>query len=123
MERNLTVANCGDVCTFETVRAKTIVDITVTNVHAERCGGVLDWRVDEETDSNSNHKYITFSLGEVEVMKKWARNWRRLNKGQFGQLLLPPNEELPNVTGNLEEAACVCWNNIQLVLDRLVPSP
>ena len=63
------------------------MDITVTNVHAERCGGVLDWRVDKETDSLSDHKYINFSLGEVDVTKQWARTWRRLTKEQLGQLL------------------------------------
>ncbi len=40
MEKDLTVANCGEACTFETARAKTIVDITITNVHAEVRGRV-----------------------------------------------------------------------------------
>ena len=47
LEKNLTVANCGNVCMFETVRAKTIVDITVTNVHAVRGrAGLEDGRGD-----------------------------------------------------------------------------
>ena len=76
LTRNITVINAGSEPTFETSRAKSVIDVTALNNMALQKLHLLYWEVGAEA-SRSDHKYITFTLGKYIPVEESYRNLKR----------------------------------------------
>ncbi len=85
LTRDLTVLNEGNECTFQTIRAKSIIDITLVNSTAAELDLVTDWKVETDIPSHSDHKYVFFSLGRWEATVRKGRSWKNFNQEAFKQ--------------------------------------
>ncbi len=71
LNQGLYVENVGNEPTFETCRAKSIIDVTLTNARGNNI--VFDWKVDKESVSMSDHKYILYGIrvrNHVSIVQK-----------------------------------------------------
>jgi len=93
LAKDLSVVNVGSVPTFQTVVAKSVIDITLVNVPAQREFMFDDWEVGGMEDSHSDHKYINFTLGMGEENTGFCRNWKKFSPELFRELL--EREDLP----------------------------
>ena len=76
LNNNLTIANVGNVPTFETGVGKSIIDFTVSTMVVE------GWRVLQDSTCGSDHHPITYcvrALPRAEAVRK--RNWRKADWG------------------------------------------
>ena len=105
-ERNLTVMNEGRVPTFKTVRAESIIDVTLTNSAFYQTMSLTDWKVNLEESSFSDHCYINYQWGSYVPIDRKYRNLKKANWQLFKELT--SNKSLPEVLAdgsNLD--ACV----------------
>jgi ribonuclease HI/retron-type reverse transcriptase len=77
---SLSVLNTGSVPTFQTVRAESIIDVSLVHYHLYDL--VTDWRVSEE-ELFSDHKCIEFKLKISQPPPSLVKNWRRTDWVQF----------------------------------------
>ena len=82
---NLNLANRGGEYTFFTLRANSIIDITLVNPSTSNSLFPRNWRVLSE-ESFSDHKYLAFELGDFEEEKKLTRklkgvDWQKFTEG------------------------------------------
>ncbi len=82
---NLNVANSGGEYTFSTSRANSIIDITLVNSSTSNSIFPRNWRVLSE-ESFSDHKYLSFKLGEFEEEINLSRklkgvDWPKITEG------------------------------------------
>jgi len=70
--QNLTSVNSGSTYTFSNANGNSIIDITAAtstlNSH------ITEWRVIEDTDSLSGHRYITYNINEQRTLIKNSKN-------------------------------------------------
>ena len=76
-EHFMTVCNTGNVPTFKTSRAQSIIDLTIMNSYASIALNVEEWRVDTEEYSSSDHRYIHYNLGKYRPKKDKFRNFKK----------------------------------------------
>ena len=102
----LLVRNTGNVPTFKTSRAQSIIDVTVTNAYADRLLNFENWHVNTEEASFSDHRYINFELGRYQAKEATYRNLRKANWLQFQSLLDVDRLPEPDSRGgNLDKCA------------------
>lgn len=85
----MTAANSGSIATFFAVTRSSVVDITFTSDI-----GINGWRVIEDVESLSDHRYITFELGttaqaipnSAEISSRWWAR-KKLNRDALAVLL------------------------------------
>jgi len=120
LEKDLFVVNVGSVPTFQTIQARSVIDITLVNLHAQRELPFDDWSVDE-AESHSDHKYINFSLGMGEETVRYFRNWKKFQPSLFRELL--EKVELPKFREgeNLEECYDGFLGAIMKAVDSVCP--
>ena len=121
LEKNLLVLNCGSEPTFQTVRAQSIIDVTVVNSHAMRTLNVNGWEVLSE-ESFSDHRYIYFSIGKYAPKEEMYRNLKKANWEKFRAAL--ESDALPVVASdgeNLDECGQVLQAHISRALDAAAP--
>lgn len=121
LSRNLTVMNHGCVPTFKTVRAESVIDVTVMNAHAMNNLNLTEWRVCTE-ESFSDHRYIKFNLGRYEPQTEQYRNIRKADWELFQVLL--DTQTLPEIRedgSNLDDCALALEQLIQKALDEACP--
>ena len=121
LAKNLTVMNAGSQPTFQTTRAKSVIDITVVNNMALQKLNLANWEVSTEA-SFSDHKYITFSLGNYVPKEERYRNLRKANWSLFQEKL--DASILPIIKddgSNLDQAAEVLKEQIDKVLEAACP--
>ena len=85
LQNELYIANVGCVPTFDNGRSATIIDLTVHNKWAMDM--VNDWRVHDDDNSLSDHKYLEYRIANYEPFFKVIRNFRTADWGQFGRSL------------------------------------
>ncbi len=85
-EKDLTVLNRGNVCTFQTERARSIIDVTLVNAYAAQHCSFEDWEVTDKA-TFSDHRRIEFSLGASPEEVREARNFKKANWARFKQAL------------------------------------
>ena len=121
MTKNLTIMNVGCEPTFETKRAKSIIDLTVVNTWTLQKLNLMDWMVRPEA-SFSDHKYISFGVEGYVPVEEMYRN---LNKADWMVFQSTLNlESLPCIHEdgkNLDECANALQENIQMALDAACP--
>ena len=115
----LEVHNIGAVPTFETIRARSIVDITLTNLTASRTELLGEWKVEEGVASHSDHKIISYTLGKAILTRKEVRNWKKFDGEEFRRQLRM--EGLPKVGEGVEEAYTSFAGRVNAALDRCIP--
>lgn len=119
--KNLTVLNFGSEPTFQTIRAKSVIDITCANTWAMQKLNICEWMVRPEA-SFSDHKYISFQMGKYVPTEEKFRNLRKADWPLFQSLL---NEEvLPTVKedgSNLDECAKLLQTEIAMALEAACP--
>jgi len=119
---SLRVMNVGDVPTFRTSRAKSIIDVTLMNASAERRLNLSGWEV-QEAPSFSDHKYIQFSLGKYVPGVNTFRNLKKANWLVFEEAMeegfLPMIDEDGS---NLDECADALERVITHALDKACPA-
>lgn len=121
LTKNLTVLNAGTEPTFQTVRAKSVIDVTCANTWAMQKLNICDWMVLSET-SFSDHKYISFEMGNYVPSEEKFRNLRKADWKLFQSLL--EGVELPEAAddgGNLDECAEALEQHIAAALDAACP--
>jgi len=116
MVDNLSVLNTGRKCTFQTVRAKSIIDVTLINNLVQ---GIDNWMVDE-SDSMSDHKYIRYNTVLTEVNYTVSR--RPFNKVAWDDFRTKLEEaelpqEIDETVEAIDEAASILT---QTIWDQLV---
>lgn len=105
---NITVCNVGSVPTFKTIRAESIIDLTVMNAHAERHLNIKNWAVDVNTETFSDHRFIKFDLGKYTPIQDKFRNIRKADWTLFKECLDQEIANLPAIhERNLDE--CSSW--------------
>ncbi len=80
--RNLIVANVGCVPTFKSHLGESIIDVVLLNQAANNCLDMRDWRV-EETETFSDHRYVSFKVGKYKPEKREYRNLKKANWDVF----------------------------------------
>ena len=86
LTKNLTVMNVGTEATFETIRAKSIIDVTVVNTWMMQTMNLTDWHVSTEA-SMSDHKYIYYNLGKYVPVEEMYQNLRKSDWEVFREKL------------------------------------
>ena len=125
---DLDIANIGHVPTFQTLRAQSVIDITLfRNIQ------IRDWHVNQEYNA-SDHNTIEFQIDAEEVAPKEVRCWKEAKWDKFSSLLnktyTPPtrmtakklDHELYKFYRDLEnalEAACPKKERIPKVKESL----
>ena len=116
---NLFVINDGDIPTFVTSRAKSVIDITIINEPALSTNTTIkEWRVDTEKNSMSDHRYIRYTVGSYAPEKESYRNYKRMNWESFEKAL--SRNEIPD-NHDLDKQALDLQNKIQTALDEGCP--
>ena len=95
----ITVLNTGSTPTFETIRAKSVIDITVMNDAAYDWLEVTNWRVDRRL-SFSDHKYIEFNMMGYELEQPLIRNLNKCDWEMFRVL----SEQTPDIPNTMDQA-------------------
>lgn len=115
----LSALNSGNVSTFVSARAESIIDITLVN---DWCPPVVNWRVDL-SDSMSDHRYIryNFNLSNVSIIKQ-GRNFSHANWDYFraNLAMLECPEVIPTPDG-IDQAVIWLTEEIWRVLDEVAP--
>ncbi len=114
-EFDLAVYNVGNTPTFRQTKdeeiIESIIDITVTNKYAADIN-VDHWQVlDEETDSN--HKYVSYSFGEYLMIRNYYRNYKRAPWMLFKSYCEIASRDIFDMTDELE----LNWENPTLYID------
>jgi len=76
---NLTVINSGTKPTFVTGRAETHIDITLANEKAQEILNISSWKVRDDLPMISDHRAITFQVGQYEPLKFTYRNLKKVD--------------------------------------------
>ena len=121
LTKNLTVMNVGTEATFETIRAKSIIDVTVVNTWMMQTMNLTDWHVSTEA-SMSDHKYIYYNLGKYVPVEEMYQNLRKSDWEVFRENL--PTDTLININAdgsNIDECAKYLEDRIQKALDAACP--
>ena len=119
IEHQLIVHNIGSEPTFCTTRAKSIIDITLTNVPAADLLEVTGWRVLEE-DSLSDHKYISYQVGRYVPVEKEGRALKKADWGLFQRELEESLNEF-TLTGDLDGDVDRFYEHLYVQLDKVAP--
>ncbi len=127
LEHNLFILNEGSRPTFRTNRASTIIDVTLVNQEAMQTLGIADWKV-EETESLSDHKYISFHCATIEPITERKRNFRKADWSAFSTTtsvatILSKWEDANNgeTSAVLNKLASTLYEVIEKGLDRACP--
>ena len=121
-EKDLTVLNEGSRPTFETVRAESIIDVTMVNSAFYNTMNVNDWQVLGDEPSFSDHKYITFSWGKYIPAQRQYRNLKKANWSSFKELTKTNSLPIINSDGsNLDDCALSLKNLIDDALEVVCP--
>ena len=121
LSHNLVVMNEGDVPTFQTIRASSIIDITLLNQAAVRNLQIDGWMVDG-TESFSDHKYVTYQCNIFKPRKRMVRNLRKAKWNIFAAELQGSQwPEIMQDGSNLEEAAQAFQDRVKQALDKACP--
>ncbi len=122
ISNNLLVMNTGDTPTFKTIRAESIIDVTIINSTAANLLALSDWRVDLATPSHSDHRYINFDLGQYKPEEEAYRKWKKIDWDAFRQATVENNLMHINEDGsNLDECAKDLQNYLLDKLDAVAP--
>ncbi|MDE3023336.1 MAG: hypothetical protein KGI54_16055 [Pseudomonadota bacterium] len=121
--QNLHLLNHGSLPTFQTVRAQSIIDITL--VHYQLYDAMADWQVTLE-DFFSDHKLIEFSLNFHHPETGPVKNWRLTDWKMFDSDLQDIGTAwvAPEYWNNavLEAELDSLNTDIMLVLEKRTPS-
>ena len=79
-EYGLLSENKGSVPTFSGAPGESVIDILFTNTHY--VGYISSWMVDV-TPSCSDHRYVTFAIGDTEIIQTESRNLKKGNWDLF----------------------------------------
>ncbi len=114
-EHELAVSNVGNTPTIRQTKddqiIESIIDITVTNKFAADIN-VENWQVlDEETDSD--HKYISYSFGEYQPIQNFYRNYKRAPWMLFKSYCEIASRDIFGMTDELE----LNWEDPTLYID------
>lgn len=121
---NLLVGNVGTTATYRRVNAQSIIDVTFYRIRAPFA--LRDWRVLEEVESGSDHRYLRYRLDkalEIEGFPERPRGWsyRRLDAdalaSHLATALLPPIEE----TTSANEAADLLVTYLESACNACMP--
>ncbi|CAB4045864.1 Hypothetical predicted protein, partial [Paramuricea clavata] len=82
----ISVLNCGDEPTFQTLNGSSIIDVTMVNEEALVNLNLQEWQVDL-TESLSDHKYLTFKFGSFIPNMEQRRNFRKANWEKFSEIV------------------------------------
>ena len=118
ISRGFTVANRGNVPTFQTLRAESYIDITLL-----RGISVCGWRVSTEYNA-SDHNNIYFGISQVVLNpSKEIRNWKSAKWEQFTDSLKAPGFSIPGAidTGKLDKMVEYLHERINQALDIACP--
>ena len=118
---NLMVLNEGNTPTFKTIRAESIIDVTIINSHAASLLNYGNWHVDD-TPSHSDHRYINFNLGQYRPDEESYRNWKKIDWEAFKAATLINN--LPHINedgSNLDECAVGLQQFLSDTLAKIAP--
>ena len=120
LELNLHVLNQGGVNTYSEANKGTVIDITIVNEKAIEMWDIDDWRVDT-SESDSDHRYITFSSGRIIPKQDFSRNLKKANWEIFRGAL--EKTSWPNVLAdsNIDELAELFHDKIREALDLACP--
>ncbi len=77
--------NRGGKPTFVTKHSKTHIDLTIANRHAVDIG-IDNWEVLDRATA-SDHKYISFKIGEFTPFQREFRNFKKANWMEYKQIL------------------------------------
>ena len=120
-DKDLLVANDGNLSTFVSTRAESIIDVTLMNSLAYSTTNLRNWRVDTGV-SFSDHRYITFDMEAYIPQRREYRNLKNANWGLFRAILAV--QKLPEVHldgRNLDECAAGLENIIGEALEVACP--
>jgi ribonuclease HI len=120
---NLSILNIGQCPTFETSRAKSIIDISLA--HYDIYDRISDWKVSKK-DFCSDHKCIEFILNVGQPKTEAVKNWRKIDWQNYKNILqekgsrwgCPPMWTRPT----LEDEVGKFSAEIRLALDQSTPS-
>ena len=83
LSRNLHVANVGNAPTYQNIRGKEVLDLTLLSNHTLDL--ISGWKV-SDTESLSDHNYIEFTLNSaVKVNEKYFRNIKKTDWGLYNE--------------------------------------
>ena len=118
LESNLWVENRGTTPTFQTIRAESFIDVTLTKLIR-----VHNWRV--STDYNaSDHNTILFSLEQVEVVpSKEIRPWKKADWSRYSCELRKPGFQIPEriTCKKLDKMVSYLYSRVEDALDLACP--
>ena len=89
--KSLMVLNEGTEPTFKTIRAESIIDITLINAPAIQNLSITEWRVDT-SPSFSDHRYIKFKVGGYVPEEESYRNLKKADWNLFRNILTESSE-------------------------------
>jgi len=91
---NLSLLNVGNKPTFVKSNCQTHIDITLANQAARDflCGE--NWRVRDDIPSVSDHRAITFIMGQYQPLKLNYRTLKRVDWAAFQKLAMPRYSDL-----------------------------
>ena len=121
LQNEMTVLNRGDRPTFDNGTSQTHIDITVANKEAVDFN-IEGWEVLNKR-TLSDHKYISFSIGEFSPFKREFRNFKKANWVDFKMVLDQNTVECVNVdtVQQLDTEATNLMAAITLALDIACP--
>ena len=118
LESSLWVENRGITPTFQTIRAESFIDVTLT-----KSIRVNNWRVSTEYNA-SDHNTILFNLEQVEMVpSKEIRPWKKADWNRYAIELRKPGFQIPEriTCKKLDKMVSYLYGRIEEALDLACP--
>ena len=95
-QHNLTLLNHGSRPTFIRGDSQTHIDITLVNTATQELLQCNDWQVRDDLPLISDHRAITFQIGQYKPLKFMYRNLKRVDWAEFRAITEPSLTALSN---------------------------